>query len=132
MIPWQVHFIVASCENMINGKAMRPGDVLTAANGKTVEARLLPLPLHMWPPHMSVYSMILLHFTHVRQTPSRTCGKTSSAVYGIPDMGMGMTSGEQHGCRRAADTGGCSVVRTGARESAVRHRHRHVDRCMLL
>ena len=32
-----MHFIVASCENMINGKAMRPGDVLTAANGKTVE-----------------------------------------------------------------------------------------------
>jgi len=28
---------------MVNGKAMRPGDVLTAANGKTVEARLLPL-----------------------------------------------------------------------------------------
>lgn len=35
----QVHFIIASCENMIAGKSMRPGDVLTAANGKTVEVR---------------------------------------------------------------------------------------------
>jgi leucyl aminopeptidase len=39
-----VHFIVASCENMVHGKAMRPGDVLTAANGKTVEARALLHP----------------------------------------------------------------------------------------
>lgn len=33
----EVHFIVAACENMISGKAMRPGDILTAANGKTIE-----------------------------------------------------------------------------------------------
>ena len=33
----QVHFIVAACENMIDGRATRPGDILTAANGKTVE-----------------------------------------------------------------------------------------------
>ncbi|GBO53048.1 cytosol aminopeptidase PepA [Pseudanabaena sp. lw0831] len=33
----EVHFIVASCENMINGSAMRPGDILTASNGKTIE-----------------------------------------------------------------------------------------------
>jgi leucyl aminopeptidase len=33
----QVHFIIASCENMVAGKGLRPGDVLTAANGKTVE-----------------------------------------------------------------------------------------------
>mmetsp|Transcript_7261 Transcript_7261/g.11590 ORF Transcript_7261/g.11590 Transcript_7261/m.11590 type:complete len:496 (-) Transcript_7261:952-2439(-) len=33
----KVHFIVAACENMISGKATRPGDVLTASNGKTVE-----------------------------------------------------------------------------------------------
>ena len=30
----QVHFIVASCENMVNGKGMRPGDILTSAAGK--------------------------------------------------------------------------------------------------
>ena len=29
-----VHFIVASCENMVNGKGMRPGDILTSAAGK--------------------------------------------------------------------------------------------------
>jgi leucyl aminopeptidase len=33
----QVHFIVAACENMISGTGMRPGDVVTASNGKTIE-----------------------------------------------------------------------------------------------
>lgn len=33
----EVHFIVAACENMVDAKAMRPGDILTASNGKTVE-----------------------------------------------------------------------------------------------
>lgn len=32
-----VHFLVPACENMVDGKGLRPGDVLTAANGKTVE-----------------------------------------------------------------------------------------------
>ena len=31
--------MTASCENMIDGKGMRSGDILQAANGKTVEAR---------------------------------------------------------------------------------------------
>ena len=33
----EIHFIVAACENMISGEAVRPGDVLTASNGKTIE-----------------------------------------------------------------------------------------------
>ncbi|MGL5511392.1 MAG: leucyl aminopeptidase, partial [Microcoleaceae cyanobacterium] len=33
----EVHFISAITENMINGKAMHPGDILTASNGKTIE-----------------------------------------------------------------------------------------------
>ncbi|MEB3338066.1 MAG: leucyl aminopeptidase, partial [Leptolyngbyaceae bacterium] len=33
----EVHFIAAVTENMINGRAMRPGDILTASNGKTIE-----------------------------------------------------------------------------------------------
>ena len=33
----EVHFIVAACENMISGAGLRPGDVITASNGKTVE-----------------------------------------------------------------------------------------------
>jgi leucyl aminopeptidase len=33
----EVHFIVAATENMINGRAMHPGDILTASNGKTIE-----------------------------------------------------------------------------------------------
>ena len=37
----QVHIISAACENMIDGKGMRPGDILQAANGKTVEVRAL-------------------------------------------------------------------------------------------
>ena len=40
MLLVQIHFISASCENMIDGKGMLPGDVLTASNGKTVEVRL--------------------------------------------------------------------------------------------
>ena len=33
----EVHFITALCENMISTDSMRPGDVLTASNGKTIE-----------------------------------------------------------------------------------------------
>lgn len=33
----EVHFVVAACENMISGAGMRPGDILTASNGKTIE-----------------------------------------------------------------------------------------------
>lgn len=33
----EVHAIVAATENMVNGKAYKLGDVLTASNGKTVE-----------------------------------------------------------------------------------------------
>lgn len=33
----EIHFIVASCENMIDGRGLRPGDILVASNGKTVE-----------------------------------------------------------------------------------------------
>ncbi|KAF8389218.1 hypothetical protein HHK36_025911 [Tetracentron sinense] len=35
--PPGVHFIAAACENMISGTGMRPGDILTASNGKTIE-----------------------------------------------------------------------------------------------
>lgn len=33
----EVHFITAVCENMVSAEAMRPGDILTASNGKTIE-----------------------------------------------------------------------------------------------
>ena len=33
----EVHVIVASCENMINGGAVHPGDILRASNGRTIE-----------------------------------------------------------------------------------------------
>lgn len=33
----EIHFIIAACENMIASDAYRPGDVITASNGKTVE-----------------------------------------------------------------------------------------------
>jgi leucyl aminopeptidase len=33
----EVHFISAVTENMISGKALHPGDILTASNGKTIE-----------------------------------------------------------------------------------------------
>ena len=33
----EVHFISATTENMVSGHAMRPGDILTASNGKSIE-----------------------------------------------------------------------------------------------
>jgi leucyl aminopeptidase len=33
----EVHFISAITENMISGRAIHPGDILTASNGKTIE-----------------------------------------------------------------------------------------------
>lgn len=33
----EIHFIIAATENMINGNATKPGDVVTASNGKTIE-----------------------------------------------------------------------------------------------
>ncbi len=33
----EIHFIVAACENMVNGSALHPGDIITASNGKTIE-----------------------------------------------------------------------------------------------
>jgi len=33
----EVHFIIASCENMINGSAVHPGDIVKASNGTTIE-----------------------------------------------------------------------------------------------
>ena len=33
----EVHGIIAACENMPSGKAVRPGDIVTAMNGKTIE-----------------------------------------------------------------------------------------------
>ena len=33
----EVHFIVPTCENMINGAAVKPGDIVFAANGKSIE-----------------------------------------------------------------------------------------------
>ncbi|KAG1326568.1 Leucine aminopeptidase 2, chloroplastic [Cocos nucifera] len=39
----EVHFIVAACENMISGTGMRPGDIVTASNGKTIEYGGIPV-----------------------------------------------------------------------------------------
>ena len=33
----EVHFISATCENMISGAGLRPGDILKASNGTTIE-----------------------------------------------------------------------------------------------
>jgi leucyl aminopeptidase len=35
----EVHVLIPSCENMVNGGAFRPGDILTASNGKTIEVK---------------------------------------------------------------------------------------------
>lgn len=33
----EIHGIIPACENLISGKAIKPGDVVTALNGKTIE-----------------------------------------------------------------------------------------------
>jgi len=33
----EVHIIVAACENMVNGSAVHPGDIVKASNGTTIE-----------------------------------------------------------------------------------------------
>jgi leucyl aminopeptidase len=33
----QVHFILPATENMVDGNATRPSDIVSASNGKTVE-----------------------------------------------------------------------------------------------
>ncbi len=33
----EVHVVVAACENMVNGSAVHPGDIVTASNGTTIE-----------------------------------------------------------------------------------------------
>lgn len=39
----EAHFIVAACENMVSETAIRPGDILTASNGKTIEVPQQPI-----------------------------------------------------------------------------------------
>jgi hypothetical protein len=39
----EIHFIVASCENMVNGHGLRPGDVLTSAAGTSAWIGRWPL-----------------------------------------------------------------------------------------
>ena len=65
----EVHAVVASCENMINGSAVHPGDIVTAADGTTIEINNTdaegrppwpmpcstpvsrnPMPWSIWPP----------------------------------------------------------------------------------
>ena len=58
-----MHFIIAACENMIDGRGMLPSDVLTASNGKTVEAsrRLRSPP----PVAAAVKLFILVHVPEI-------------------------------------------------------------------
>jgi leucyl aminopeptidase len=36
-LPIEVHGVLAACENMVSGSSYRPGDILRAKNGKTIE-----------------------------------------------------------------------------------------------
>jgi len=50
-----VHFIIAACESMISGSCMCPGDILTASNGKTIEASTV---LHCTALHCTALSIV--------------------------------------------------------------------------
>ena len=43
----ETHFIIASCENMVSAEAMRPGDILTASNQKTIEVLKIEMDGYM-------------------------------------------------------------------------------------
>jgi leucyl aminopeptidase len=38
-VPWNVHGVIPTCENMPDGQACRPGDVFGSLDGKTVEIK---------------------------------------------------------------------------------------------
>jgi leucyl aminopeptidase len=38
-LPVNIVGVIPSCENLINGSAMKPGDIITAYNGKTIEIK---------------------------------------------------------------------------------------------
>lgn len=56
----QVHFIVAACENMISGTGMRPGDIVTASNGKTIEVRIYQA-IHFFRYYFNLLDVVLTH-----------------------------------------------------------------------
>lgn len=45
--PVEVHVVMAACENLISDTAMRPGDIVTASNGQTIE--VANTDAGMWP-----------------------------------------------------------------------------------
>ena len=45
-VPINVTALIPLCENMPSGSANKPGDVVTAMNGKTIEVGERVLPLH--------------------------------------------------------------------------------------
>ena len=57
----EVHFIVAACENMINGSALHPGDIIKASNGKTIEVNNTDAEGRLTLADALVYALSLIH-----------------------------------------------------------------------
>lgn len=77
----QVHFIIASCENMVDAKGCRPGDILVASNGK----------VRGWGQAGLGASMGTSSW--LAAAPSRTCGPFfCGATANLPDACIGVHS----------------------------------------
>mmetsp|Transcript_18954 Transcript_18954/g.48312 ORF Transcript_18954/g.48312 Transcript_18954/m.48312 type:complete len:89 (+) Transcript_18954:1367-1633(+) len=82
----QAHFIIAACENMISGAAYRPGDVIRASNGKTieVESHLLNCILaHPSPPFLPFRSSDVSGSLCLRSSSTFLVRVTSSAFANV-------------------------------------------------
>jgi leucyl aminopeptidase len=105
--PIRVVGIVPTCENMPGGRAVKPGDVLTGASGKTVEVlntdaegRLI-LADALW------YARAKEGATHLVDVATLTgacvvaLGKTTSGLFGTPDWWVDLLreTGERAGDR---------------------------------
>lgn len=90
----EVHFVIAACENMIDGKGMRPGDVIKSASGLTIEVLntdaegRLTLCDAMWYAQEKLGVKLLIDIATLTGTQMSALGKNIGAVLGVDGSDM--------------------------------------------
>ncbi|MEX1112533.1 MAG: leucyl aminopeptidase [Candidatus Andersenbacteria bacterium] len=108
-VPVAVHGIIAACENMPSGNAYRPGDILQAKNGKTIEVFNTDAEGRITLADALVYA--------VEQKPTVTIDLatlTGAIVVALGDTHAGVwsnTGGLAEGLLRSAEYAGEGLVR---------------------
>ena len=97
----EVHFIVAACENMVSAEAMRPGDILTASNKKTIEVLNTDAEGRLTLADALVYAAPRARTRSPSHTPSNTPSRTHAHV--------------QKQCSRTLDALACTPAARGPR-----------------